>query len=97
MEDIKIWFAKTITTVFKPLLSWFFTPINEFLVSVYTPWASICALSLFFGGMIFVFSLRKEYVNLDAPGKGIFYDLRLWTVISMTPHVLVYLYFAKWS
>ena len=37
--------------------------------------------------------LKNEYVNLDQPGKHIWTDLRLWTVISMLPHVVVYLYF----
>lgn len=90
-------FSDFITAVFYPILSVFFGPINRALEHWYLPWASIFALGLFFSGMIFVFVLKKQYVNLDAPGKGLLYDLRLWTIVSMTPHVIVYLYFAKWS
>jgi len=98
MDDIKAAFGSAVTAVFKPILSPFFNPINNMLNAIDpAPWGSIAALSLFFGGMIFVFSLKKEYVNLDAPGKGLLYDLRLWTVLSMTPHVIMYLYFARWS
>ena len=85
------------TRVFQPLLSPFFTPINNFLGAHYQPWATIFAISLFFCGMLLVFVLRKEYVNVDRPHKGILYDLRLWTVLSMTPHVLFYLYFSGWQ
>ena len=37
--------------------------------------------------------LNKDYVNRGRPYKSIWTDLRLWTVICMTPHVLVYFYF----
>ena len=86
-----------ITRIFKPVLQPFFDPINNFLGRYYMPWATICALDLFIGAMVWVFTLRKEYVNVDAPRKGFLYDLRVWTIISMLPHVLVYLYFSKWS
>jgi hypothetical protein len=98
MEEEKIsLFTKTVTKVFGPILQPIFSPINNFLASHYTPWATICALSLFIGAMIWAFTLRREYVNVDAPSKSFLYDLRFWTVLSMLPHVLVYLYFAKWS
>ncbi|MDZ4858172.1 MAG: hypothetical protein SGI88_04255 [Candidatus Hydrogenedentes bacterium] len=97
MERVSTAVSDGITAVFKPILSPIFDPINNFLNSVYMPWATLFSLGLFGAGMLWVFLLKKEYVNLDSPGKGILYDLRLWTVISMTPHVIVYLYFAKWS
>ncbi|MGI6460258.1 MAG: hypothetical protein ACOX5J_09210 [Candidatus Hydrogenedentales bacterium] len=86
-----------ITKIFKPVLQPFFDPINDFLGRYYMPWATICALGVFFSAMVGVFLLRKEYVNVDAPKKGFFYDLRVWTIFCMLPHVLVYLYFSKWS
>ncbi len=55
--------------------------------------ARIAVLSYFFGTMIWVYMLKKEYVNLQAPSKRWWADLRLWTVISMMPHVIVYLFF----
>jgi len=69
-----------------------FAPINDALAHVYMPWARIFALGLFIGTMVWVFFLKKEYVNLDGP-KAWWADLRLWTVLSMVPHLIVYLYF----
>ena len=98
MDDFKAAFSSTVTAIFKPILSKFFDPVHNMLNAISpAPWGTIAALCLFFGGMIFVFSLKKEYVNLDAPGKGPLYDLRIWTIISMMPHVIMYLYFARWS
>ncbi len=84
---------ETITRIFFPIFDPVFSPINDWLSSFYMPWARIVTLALFVGTMLWVYSLKKEYVNLDAPGKRFWYDLRLWTVIAMLPHVIVYLYF----
>jgi hypothetical protein len=84
---------ETINSLFGPMLRAIFHPIHSSLSDVYMPWARICALGLFVGAMVWVYVLRKEYVNLDSPGQEWYYDLRLWTVVSMLPHVFVYLYF----
>jgi len=55
--------------------------------------AKLFAVLLFLGGIAVVFILRKEYVNVDRPGDSVLYDLRLWTILSMLPHVVIYLYF----
>jgi hypothetical protein len=83
------------STVFYPILAPVFLPINDLLSRIPTqPWASICAVGLFVGAMIWVgLLLNRDYVNRGRPYKSIWTDLRLWTVISMTPHVLVYFYF----
>ena len=83
-----------ITPIFQPILYPIFRPMNVFLGSFYMPWARIVTLAFFFGTMLWVaLVLRKEYVNLDAPSKHFWADLRVWTVISMFPHVIVYFYF----
>lgn len=75
-----------------PLLKPIFHPMNEAISGIYMPWARICAVGLFLVAMAWVFTLRKEYVNLDAPSKAWYADLRLWTVIAMVPHVIIYLF-----
>lgn len=80
-----------INTVFGPIMRGIFHPITNALANVYQPWAMICALGMFVGTMIWVYSLRKEYIQIDAPSKALWCDLRLWTVLSMTPHIIVYL------
>ena len=82
-----------ITKVFAPVLKPVFHPMNDVLSRAYMPWAIIAALALFASAVVWVFTLRREYVNLDAPSKHLWHDLRLWTILSMLPHVVVYLYF----
>lgn len=81
-------------TVFYPVLSKIFDPINSMLAPIYQPWATIAAITFFVGTMLWVwFYLGESYVNLGRPVKAWYTDLRVWTVISMLPHVFVYLYF----
>ncbi len=87
-------FSSGVSHFFQPILQPIFTPISDAMAHVYEPWATGCAVGLFILAMLWVcFGLRKEFVNLDAPHKGILYDLRVWTVLSMLPHVIVYFYF----
>jgi len=81
-------------TVFYPFLSKFFHPINAFLSEYYQPYATIAAIGFFVGTMLWVcFILKESYVNEGRPYKGWWADLRLWTIISMLPHVFMYFYF----
>ncbi len=85
--------SEWINSTLGPLLEQVFGPIDMLLTGVYMPWAKLVALAYFIGTMAWVFiGLKKEYVNLEAPSNHIWHDLRFWTVISMTPHVIVYLY-----
>jgi len=77
---------------FGPPLMAVFHPIDEALAGIYMPWARVCAVGLFLLAMAWVFSLRKEYVNLDRPNERWYTDLRLWTVVAMLPHVFIYLF-----
>ncbi|MCK5861258.1 MAG: hypothetical protein KAH38_02150 [Candidatus Hydrogenedentes bacterium] len=80
--------------VFYPVLSKFFHPINTFLNGYYQPYATAAAVIFFLGTMIWVcFILKESYVNEGRPNKSWWSDLRLWTIVSMLPHVFVYYYF----
>ena len=69
-------------------------PINGMLSMGYPGFARFVALAFFIGTMIWVYTgLKKEYVNLEAPNKHFWCDLRLWTVVSMLPHLVVYFFF----
>lgn len=84
-----------INSTFQAPLQFIFHPVNDALAGITEPlvWR-LCAIALFLLPMAWVcFGLRKEYVNLDAPKHGLLYDLRVWTVLSMTPHVAFYLVF----
>ena len=86
-------FTEKTTEIFLPILSPVFNPIDRLFTDVREIVWTFCAIGLFVAAMIWVFSLKKEYVNIDAPRKNIFFDLRFWTVVSMLPHIIVYLYF----
>lgn len=80
--------------VFYPILAPIFAPINHFLGLFYQPYASICGIGIFVATMIWVgLVVPATYVNRGRPFKSFWTDLRLWTVLSMLPHVLVYFYF----
>ena len=85
--------SEWITEVFGPMLKPVFSPIDTMLEPIYMPWARIFAIALFIGAMVWVWSLRVEYVNLDRPNNKWYSDLRIWTILCMLPHVIVYLVF----
>lgn len=86
-------FSDFCTAVFQKPLKLFFDPYNELMNQVPPVWWKVSAIGLFVGTMIWVICLKVEYVNLDAPSKKWYHDLRVWTVLSMLPHVCIYLYF----
>ncbi|HOJ33219.1 MAG TPA: hypothetical protein PKY35_05625 [Candidatus Hydrogenedentes bacterium] len=92
--------SSAINEAFGPLLRPIFKPIDTFLSGLSAfPRASrivpsLVAIGYFVGTMVWVFvGLKKQFVNLDAPSQRIWHDLRFWTIVSMLPHVVVYLYF----
>ncbi len=87
-------FLDQLGKTFDPIIRPIFSPITKLLEQTYQPWAKICALGLFIGTMIWVWvGMPKEYVNLGRKKKTVWTDLRFWTIISMLPHIIVYLYF----
>ncbi len=80
--------------LFFGILNPIFAPMNAFLAKFYQPSATIFALAMVIGAMLWIgLILNARYVYRGNPYKNVWSDLRLWTVISMLPHVLVYLYF----
>lgn len=86
-----------ITSVFGPPLKFLLGPINNVLVTHYLPWATIAAMAMFACAIIWVWTLKRDYVNVDQPRPGWLFDLRVWTIVCLLPHIIAYLYFSKWS
>ncbi len=86
-------FAEWVTETFHGPLSSIFNPIDSVLTPIEPVWWKVSAVALFVGAMIWVFSLDRKYVDLDRPNRQIWTDLRVWTIVSMLPHVVVYLWF----
>ena len=91
MSDALSAISSWINETFRFLVPWS-QKVHGIFDGVFMPWARVAAVGLFVAAMVWVFTLRKEYVNLDAPSKHWTHDLRLWTVVCMLPHVLVYLW-----
>ncbi len=97
-EAQKDWFAELlgnisawISGVFSGPLGAVFHPIDTLFVGANPAVFKFFAVGLFAVTICWVmFLLKKEYVNLDQPKKGILYDLRLWTFLSMMPHMIIY-------
>ena len=91
MTNILERISSGIDNVFGPPLRAFFHPIDSALATVYMPWARVVTLAFFIGTMVWVFvGLKRQYVNLEAPSKRFYHDLRFWTIASMLPHLIVY-------
>ncbi len=82
-----------IDATFRGFFQRIFHPINDIFLHIGPFWWTLAAVLLFLGAILWVWTLRKEYVNLDAPRQGILYDLRVWTILSMLPHILIYIIF----
>lgn len=83
-----------INNTFQAPLQAIFAPTNAIFNPIPSIFWIISAVCLFGAAMVWVgFILKKEYVNLDAPGNKPWHDLRLWTVVSMAPHVAIYIWF----
>lgn len=80
-----------ISNTFSGPLSALFHPIDTILTPIGPGAYKFFAVGLFLATICWVmFILNEKYVNLDRPKKGIIYDLRLWTLVSMVPHMLIY-------
>lgn len=88
-------FSNFINETFGPPLEKIFHPTHAVFDAIpedlWTYFAKGSAVGLFVLAMIWVFLLKREYVNIDAPTKHVWHDLRFWTIVSMLPHVIVYI------
>ena len=87
MNSCSVWIDHT----FSGMMHSFFSPVDTVLSS-FDPWTyKFFAVGLFLVTILWVmFILKKDYVNVDQPRKGILFDLRLWTFLSMLPHMIIY-------
>lgn len=92
------WFAQLlgsmsgwIDSVFGGTMRFIFSWMDGPLSSIGPGGARFFALALFAVTILWVMiGLKKEYVNLDQPKKGLLYDLRIWTFGAMLPHLIIY-------
>lgn len=90
-------FSNAIDSIFGPALRALFRPTNALFEGISPETTAILAkassIGLFVCAILWVFMLKKEYVNLDAPGRKPWHDLRFWTIVAMLPHIAIYFWF----
>lgn len=92
--DAWLGFLDSLGLFFAPVVKPLFQPINTLMENTYMPWARIFAVGMFVAAILWVWLvLKKDYVNLGREEPAWWTDLRVWTIISMLPHIFVYLYF----
>lgn len=90
IESAHNWINET----FGPTMKTVFAPTNN--VFTYIPESSVgfvateSAVMLFQLAIVWVLFLNPAYTNIDRPNKRIWTDLRLWTILSMLPHMYIY-------
>lgn len=83
-----------IDQIFGPAMRTVFKPTNDVFLAIPSDIEPLVAresaVTLFLVAAFWVCFLRREYVNLDAPSDRFWRDLRLWTIFSMLPHMIIY-------
>ena len=70
-----------------------FGPLDEYLSGLSPEVGRWCATTLFAIAVIWVFTLKKDYVYLGAADRAAWRDLRLWTAFALLPYAFIYLLF----
>lgn len=77
-------------TLGPPLQRWH-APLDQFLSSLPMWTAQVCAIGLFLLGVIFAWSLPRQFVYLGAPDQARWRDLRIWATAVLVPYMAIYL------
>ena len=95
LAALKSSMSSWISDTFSGPLQSIFHPIDNLFIGADPSVYKFFAVGLFVATILWVmFILKKEYVNVDQPKKGLIYDLRVWTLISMSPHMIIYWIFS---
>ena len=65
-------------------------PIDAWLGALPMSVALICALALYGAAVLWVWTLKREFVLRGAPGNERWRDLRIWATLVVLPYVAVY-------
>ena len=74
-----------------PPLKALHTPVDQWLATLPMGFAMACALGLYFVAVVWVWTLKKEFVFRGAPDRKSWRDLRVWATLVVIPYVFVYL------
>lgn len=78
-----------------PPLKSLHTPIDKWLASLPMSVALGCAVGLYVAAVIWVWTLRREFIYLGAPDQKKWRDLRIWATLVVVPYVLIYVFLGR--
>ena len=70
-------------------------PIDEWLGTLPMEVAMFCAIGLFVVAVVWVWTLRRDFIFRGAPDRAPWRDLRVWATLVVVPYVLVYLWLGR--
>lgn len=88
------WQARLRTTLrlrLGPALKAWHGPLDRWLASLPMSVAVACAVGLYAAAVIWVWTLRREFVFRGAPDQHWWRDLRIWATLVVMPYIAIYL------
>ena len=86
-------FTQRVREIVAPPLKSLFEPLDAWLSELPLSAGTVCAIGLYAVVAVGVLCLPKRYVYFGAPDQSSWRDLRLWSILAMSPFVFVYLFF----
>ena len=70
-------------------------PIDEWLGQLPMSVAMVCCIGLFAVALLWVWTLKRDFIFRGAPGAERWRDLRIWATLVVIPYILVYLWWGR--
>ena len=84
-------FKELLNRTVAPPLRDFHEPIDAWLGSLPMSVATCCAVGLFVAAIIWVWTIKRNFIMRGAPDESRWRDLRIWATIVCLPYIAVYL------
>jgi len=91
VQELKDAVAPTLQPLTDVLKSWS-APLDRYLGSLDAEVGRYCAVVLFGIVLVWVFTLKRDYIFQGAPDRARWRDLRLWSLFVTVPYVVIYLF-----
>lgn len=85
------WIRDSLRETLGPPLKSLHQPFDEWLNGLPMSVALGCTMALYAAALVWVWSLRREFVYRGTPDQKWWRDLRLWATLVVLPYVAVYL------
>ncbi len=87
--------ADVMRNILGPHLKSIQQPIDEWLGELPMSVAMVCCIGLFVVALLWVWTLKRDFIFRGAPGTERWRDLRIWATLVVIPYILVYLWWGR--